>query len=121
MAAQAETLAARYGGDVESLDGPDSVNAWRDLRELSSARPLPHLQLWRFSGPATNARELVEKMKEHDFMLSVTQMKHCIEDVRGFVEHVGNDENHGPHANGLGNFVEGRCEKSFPFWFERTD
>jgi glycolate oxidase FAD binding subunit len=65
VAAQAETLAARYGGDVESLDGPDSVNAWRDLRELSSARPLPHQQLWRFSGAATNARELVEKMKEH--------------------------------------------------------
>ena len=65
VAVQAETLAARYGGELESLDDTRSANAWRNVRELSLVRPSPDQQLWRFSGPTPNAHALLEKMKSH--------------------------------------------------------
>ena len=76
VAAQAEMLVTRYSGDPESLEYDDSVDIWRNLRELSFARPSPNRQLWRFSGPATNAKLLVENLKAH-------QLEHYVLDWGG--------------------------------------
>ena len=62
----------------------------------------------------------VKEVKEHDFVLAVAQVQNRIHNVAGFLEHVGNDENHRPHAYAFSNFMKRGSKKSFAPGFERA-
>ena len=63
VAAQAEAIAGRYGGEVEHLAETESASLWEDVREARSLRPRRAQQLWRISCPAVNAGALVGELR----------------------------------------------------------